>query len=136
MGYGEFVRLRNTMPRWSAAIVRYQIPLGAVVGLLLGSLSGLLAVLARRRPRFAMGLFLGLIFAGASDPVQEIYLWPRPVSAARSCASSIWSPGMTDTFVPASGVTLARSAGAIVAAVAMRWERTRPSSEQGSFSRM
>jgi hypothetical protein len=129
MGYGELVRLRNTMPRWSAAMVRYQIPLGALVGLLLGSFSGVLAILARRRPRLAMGLFLGLISAGSSEPVQE-FTFDLVLSWGQVVRSRIWSPGMTDTFVPALGVTLGAIAGAIVAAVAMRWERSRPSSER------
>ena len=41
----------------------------------------------------------------------------------------IWSPGMTYEFVPASGATFGAIAGAIVAVVALRRERTRPSSQ-------
>jgi hypothetical protein len=104
-------------------------PLGAIVGLLLGSLSGLLAFLARRRPRLAMGLFLGLILAGSTGPVQD-FTFDLVLSWGQVVRSRIWSPGMTDTFVPALGVTLGAIAGAIVAAVAMRWERLRPSSER------
>jgi hypothetical protein len=135
MNHWEFVRLRHTLLRWSAAIVRYEMPLGAVVGLLLGALAGLVAVLARRQPRIAMGLMLGLLFAGVSEPVQRlafglVLFWGQVV---RMC---IWSPGITDPFPPASGATFGAIAGAIMAVVAMRLERTRPSSEEISVSRM
>jgi MFS family permease len=128
MGYWEFVRLRDTLLRWSASIVRSEIPLGGVVGLLLGVLAGRLAVLARRHPRIAMGLMLGLLFAGASEPVQRVafglvLFWGHVVRWL------IWSPGMTYEFVPASGATFGAIAGAIIAVVALWRERTRPSSQ-------
>src|SRR5262249_49777295 len=80
MGTWEFVRLRHTMTDWLMSIVRYDIPLAAGVGLLVGPLSGRLAVFARRRPRVAIGLVLGLLFAGTLAPVHTrlfdlIVLW-------------------------------------------------------------
>ena len=85
MGYWEFVRLRDTLLRWSASIVRSEIPLGGVVGLLLGVLAGRSAVLARRHPRVAMGLMLGLLFAAHQNPCSES---PSASSSfgAKSCA--------------------------------------------------
>ncbi len=128
MGYWEFVRLRQTMLHWATAIVRYQTPLGAVVGMLLGALAGLLTVLARRRPRIALGLLVGLLVAGASEPVQRlafgfVLFWGQGVRWL------VVSPGMTDPYVPASGATAGAIAGAIIAAVVMRRERARPSSD-------
>ncbi len=104
MGYWEFLDLRRTAFLWGALIVGYEVPLGAVLGLVAGSLSGLWAIQARRRPRVAMGLLLGLLFAGTFAPVQEFILglvlfWGRVVRWW------IWSPSMTDAFVPASGAT-------------------------------
>jgi hypothetical protein len=134
MSQWQFLWLRHTMLDWSAEIVRHEVPLGAVVGLLLGALAGRLALLARRQPRIALGLMLGLVFASASEPVQRlgfglVLFWGHLVRWL------IWDPGMTDEFVPASGATFGAIAGAIVALIALRWERTRPSSEDISFSR-
>ena len=119
---------------WSASIGSYQFPLGAVVGLLPGAIAGRLAVLARRRPRVATGLILGLLFAFASEPVRRpafglVLFWGQVVR------SWVASPGLTDSFVPASGATLGAMAGALGAAVAMRRERRRPSSVEAASSR-
>ncbi len=108
--------------------MRYQLPLGLVAGLLLGSLSGLLALLARRRPRIAMGLFLALLLASTFDPVQEL-TFGLLLSWGQIVRWWIWSPGMTEPDVPAAGATLGAIAGAVAAAIAMRWERNRPSSD-------
>ncbi len=113
------------MLQWSASIVRYEIPLGAVVGLLLGLFAGALARLARR-PRVAMGLVLGLLFAGASEPVQRL-AFGLVVFCGQVVRCCIESPGMTDQFVPASGATLGAIAGALVAIVAIWRQRARTS---------
>jgi hypothetical protein len=126
MGFWEFERLRGTLLRWCSEIVRYQVPLGAVVGPLSGALAGLWAVLARHRPRLATGLALGLLFACAAGPVQQ-FAFGLVVSWGYFVRWRIWSPGMTDPFVPASGVSLGAIAGAILAAGAtaapQHWRR-------------
>jgi hypothetical protein len=127
IGPWELDRLRHTMRYWSASIVRYEMPLGAVVGLLLGTLAGALALLARRRPRVATGLILGLLFAGASEPVQRL-AFGLVVFCGQVVRWYIVSPGMTDPFVPASGVTLGSIAGALIAIVAIWRQRARTSS--------
>jgi hypothetical protein len=121
------------MLQWSASIVRYEIPLGAVVGLLLGTLAGALALLARRRPRLAMGLILGLLFAGASEPVQGL-AFGLVIFCGQVVRWCIVSPGMTSPFVPASGVTLGAITGALIAIVAIWRQRTRTSSGDISIS--
>jgi hypothetical protein len=126
MGHWELERLRATMGGWSEAVVRYEVPLSAVVGLMPGAIAGLVAVLARRRPRIAMALIIALLVAAAAEPVRQlafglVLFWGHVVRW------NIWSPGMTDPHVPASGATLGAIVGAILAAAAMRLERTRPS---------
>jgi hypothetical protein len=125
MGHWEFLRLRDTLTRWFQFVVRYDIPFGSVVGLVPGAIAGLLVVLAGRRPRIAIGLIIGLLLAAAAEPVQRlifelVQFWGTGVRWA------IWSPGITDPYVPAVGATLGAIAGSIIAAVAMRRVRIRP----------
>jgi hypothetical protein len=125
MGHWEFLTLRDTLTRWFLSVVRYDIPLGAVVGLVPGAIAGLLVLLAGRRPRIAIGLTVGLLLAAAAEPVQRVafelvQIWGMTVRWA------IWSPGMTDPYVPAAGATLGAIAGSLIAAVSMRRVRTRP----------
>jgi hypothetical protein len=116
------------MTRWSAATVRYEFPLGAVVGLLAGAIAGLVVVLARRRPSIAMGLVIGLLFAAAMEPVQRL-AFGLVLTWGQIVRSIIWSPGMTDPYMPAFGATVGAIIGTIIAAVAVRRERTRTSSD-------
>jgi MFS family permease len=125
MGHWELLRLRDTMTSWSVATVRYELPLGAVVGLLAGAIAGLVVALARRRPRIAMGLVVGMLFAAAIEPVQRL-AFGLVLAWGQIVRSIIWSPGMTDPYVPAFGATVGAIAGGIVAAVAMRPQRTLP----------
>jgi hypothetical protein len=87
IGPWELERLRHTLLYWSASIVRYEIPLGAVVGLLLGTLAGALALLARRRPGMtypfvpASGVTLGAI-AGALIAIVAMWRQRARTSAA------------------------------------------------------
>jgi hypothetical protein len=87
MGYWEFERLRQTTGHWAASISLYEAPLAAAVGPLLGSVSGLLVVLSRRRPRAALGLLLGLLVAGAFAPFRGPPSASSP-SGANSCVGS------------------------------------------------
>jgi hypothetical protein len=135
IGHWELERLRQSMILWSASIVRYEIPLGAIVGLVGGALAGLLAILARRRPRLAMGLTLGLLLAGTSRPVQQ-FAFGLVLFCGQGVRFLIQSPGLTDPYVPASGATMGAIAGAIIAAVVIRSDRSRPASEEMPFSRI
>jgi MFS family permease len=134
MGQWEFVRLQNTSLRWFATMVRYQVPHGAVVGLVLGAVAGSLAILARRQPRIAMGMTLGLLFAIMLEPVQRV-VFEIVVFWGYFVRWWIESPGMTVPFVPASGATFGAIAGAIIAVVVLWRTRTCPTSEDISGSR-
>lgn len=135
IGHWELERLRQIMLRLSAAIVCYEIPLGAIVGLVIGALAGLLVILGRPCPRIAMGLTLGLLLAGASEPVQQ-FAFGLVLFCGQVVRFLIESPGLTDPYVPASGATMGAIAGAIIAAVAIRWDRSRPASAEMPFSRI
>lgn len=132
LGYWEFVRLQDTTLRWSTAIVRHQIPLGAVVGMLAGAVAGNLAILSRRHPRIAMWLMLGLLCACVSELVQHL-VFELVLFCCLFVRWWIWSPGVTVPYVPASGATFGAIAGAIIAAVAMWRQRAQPSVEDNSL---
>jgi peptidoglycan/LPS O-acetylase OafA/YrhL len=94
-----------------------------------------LAILAQKHPSFAMGMTLGLLLAGAIEPVQQfafglVLYWGQVVQYF------IASPGITDPNLPASGATMGAIAGAIIAAIAMRRDGTQSPSENTSLSRM
>jgi hypothetical protein len=62
----SFQRLQGRARRWPEQLAGYHAPLGAGVGLALGAVTGLLTVLARRKPRPATGIALGVLLAFAS----------------------------------------------------------------------
>ncbi len=132
MGTWEFIRLRSTMLDLSAATVRYNVPLGTIVGLILGTIVGLLAIIARRRPRVAIGLIAVLLLAGAAEPVQRL-AFGLVLMCGYTVRWLIVSPGMTDPFVPAAGVSAGAIAGALIAAVALWQRRNRQSLEETMY---
>jgi hypothetical protein len=128
MGGGDFVNLQYTMSYLSQDTVRHTVPLGSAVGALLGTIAGLLVVIARRWPRVAIGLIAALLLAGAMGPVQRS-AFDLVVLCGYIVRWFIDSPGMTDHFVPALGATAGAIAGTIIAAVALWLGRKRPSLE-------
>jgi hypothetical protein len=68
MDLWSFQRLQHLAPLWAKSLAGYHVPLGAAVGLALGTVAGLLIRLGRRRPRLATGMALAILFAFASDP--------------------------------------------------------------------
>jgi hypothetical protein len=67
MDLRSFRRLQHLAPRWAKSLAGYHVPLGAALGLALGTIAGLLIRLGRRRPRLATGMVLAILFASASD---------------------------------------------------------------------
>jgi hypothetical protein len=63
----DFQRYQWMTRNWAVQTAGYLIPLGSAVGIVLGSLTGLLARLARRKPRMAHTIALALPFALVSE---------------------------------------------------------------------
>lgn len=129
MGYSEFVHLRYTMLYLSEDIVGYNLPVGSLVGVLFGTIGGLLAVIARRRPRATIALVVGLLFAVAAAPVQR-YAFDLVIVWGQIVRWFIDSPCLTDPFVPASGAISGAITGAIIAAGAV-WKGRRQTPAPG-----
>lgn len=130
MGYPEFVRLQGMAFLLSQDAVRYNLPLGSAVGLVLGAFAGLSAVAARRSPRVGMLLVAGLLVAGAAPPVQRlafdvILFWGHVLRRL------ITSYGMTDPLISASGAVSGAIAGSTIAAAAI-WPRRKRTSSEGT----
>jgi hypothetical protein len=122
----SFLRLRRDLPRWAEAIVLFHAPMGAGVGGVVGAIAGLLILLARRWPRWATGIALGLLFACAFDPVQQLIFravisWGWIVRALHVA----WA--MTDDEIWATAAVFGAIAGALVAGLALHMAGRHPS---------
>ena len=67
MDLWSFQRLQHVAPRWAEQLAGYHGPLGAAVGIALGTIAGLLIRFGRQRPRLATGTALAILFVFASD---------------------------------------------------------------------
>lgn len=129
MGYWEFLRVQHTLSTLASASARYDLPLGAVVGLAAGTLGGLLGGVARRSRGLAMALVVGLLLASSIGPVQR-FAFGTVLHVGIVVRSRIMSPGMTDPVMPASGAVAGAFAGTLVAAAAMWRSWTRPAADR------
>ena len=110
----SFLRLREDVLRWGEAIAMFHAPMATGVGSVVGVIAGLLFLLARRWPRLATGIALGLLFAYASDPVRQfsfdlVIRWGWLIRAP----SGTWP--MTDDQIWATAAVFGAIAGAVVA---------------------
>lgn len=125
MSYFDFLRFRQRLFVLASACVLFDLPFGAVLGLVLGTIAGLLGIVARRSPHQAIGLFVALILAVSNGPVQR-FAFGIVVACGDNIRWWITSPSMTDPSVPASGIVSGAIAGALIAVAAMwrAWTRS------------
>jgi hypothetical protein len=71
VGYWEFLSLQHLVLFSVSMNARLCAPLAAIVGGAIGTIAGVLVVVARRAPKLAAGLTAGLLLACASGPVQS-----------------------------------------------------------------
>ena len=122
MDLWAFLRLRDDVLSWGEVIVKFLAPLGAGVGSVVGVIAGLLIVLARRRPRLATAISLGLLVTCASEPVQPI-LSGLVIYWGWVIRRLVGTWPMTDDQVWATATVLGAIAGAVVACLATHISR-------------
>jgi hypothetical protein len=121
----SFLGLRRDVPRWGQAIILFHAPMGAGVGSVVGVMAGLLILLARRRPRLATGIALGLLFACASSQVQRfvfgaVITFGRTIQWGWYVLSQLEPWAMTDDQIWSTAAVFGAIVGAVVASLAVR----------------
>jgi hypothetical protein len=126
MGGHQFVRLQQTTFYLAQDIAKYELPLASVVGLVVGTTAGLVALSLRRWPRVAITLLATALVAGKAASLHESAL-DLVIGCGHIVRRLLDSPGMTDAFVPAWGAVSGAILGAVLAIILMwpQWKRTR-----------
>lgn len=118
MDLSSFQWLQHLAPGWAEQLAGYHGPLGAAVGIALGTTAGLLIRLGRRRPRLAISVALAMLFAFASEPGRQFALnlvtW---TGRLLRCLLVPWS--ISDDQISITGMIFGAIAGAVVADLAM-----------------
>jgi hypothetical protein len=118
MDFWSFERLRHSAPRWAEQLAGYHGPLGAAVGIALGTTAGLLIRFGRRRPRVAISVALAILFAFASGPGRQFALDLVTWTGWRLRYHLVpWS--ISDDQISITGMIFGAIAGSVVAGLAM-----------------
>jgi hypothetical protein len=118
----SFLRLQHQVLRCGKESVCFPMLLGVGVGAVVGAIMGKLTIIARRRPRLAGWLFLGLLVTCASGPVRPIlfdlvFFWglvvPRVLASEPMTQEHVWATAaifgaVTGTLFGCLSIELAR----------------------------
>ena len=111
-------RLQHVAPLWGEQLAGYHGPLGAAVGIALGTTAGLLIRFGRRRPRLATGVALAILFVFASGTGRQFALdLVRWTGRLLRYLLIPWS--ISDDQISITGMIFGAIAGAVVADLAM-----------------
>ena len=109
---------------WLGQVASYHGPLGVIVGSVLGTITGLLTVLARRRFGPAMGISLVILFAFATDSgrrtASELVDW-----LGLRLRYYLIPHSFSDDQISITGMILGAIAGSVIAGIAMHVTRRR-----------
>ncbi len=130
----SFLRLQEDVLEWGEVILRFYAPLGVGTGIAVGGVAGLLIVLARRRPRLATGISLGLLMACASGPARSI-LFGLVIFWGLVIRRPFATWPMTPDEVWATAAILGAIAGAFVACFSIRVARQNQSGQVSRTAR-
>jgi hypothetical protein len=107
---------------WPGQIAVYNGPLGIVVGLMLGSITGLVTILARRRFGWAMAIALAILFAFASDAARQ-FASDAVTSLGLLFRFAFRPDSYSDDQISSTGMILGAIAGSIMSGIAMHVTR-------------
>jgi hypothetical protein len=132
MNLWAFRGLQHRACRWAEQLAGYHGPLGATLGIVFGTVAGLLTRLGRHRPRLATGTALGLLFGFASGAGRQFALGLMTWLSWRLRYHVVpWS--ISDDQISITGMILGAIAGAVVAGLAMY--ATRPTGPGHAWTR-
>ena len=118
MDLWSFQRLQHGGRDWAAQLAGYHGPLGAIVGIVLGTVAGLLTILGRHRPRLAIGTALIILFAFTSGPARQFAF--DLVTLLGQILRCLFVPGsISDDQISISGMILGAITGSIIANLAI-----------------
>jgi hypothetical protein len=122
LGYWDFLRYQRMAHDWAILVPGFLVPLGGAVGIGLGTITGLLVRLARRRPRLAGTIALALLIGCASEPGQHFVL-TLMTEGGRMLRNYLVGWSVSDDEIVASGMLFGAIAGGVIAGLSMhlRW---------------
>jgi hypothetical protein len=119
MDYWHFLRLQRAVESSAERVIMFHAPVGVIAGVALGTVAGLLAVLARRRPRLATCLALGLLFASGAEAVQRsALLFVGILGWAFGLRTMSWE--LVNNRGTATGAAFGAITGALIAGLCLR----------------
>ncbi len=125
MDLWSFEQIRHSASCWAVQLPGYHGPLGAAVGIVLGTATGLLIRFQRQRPRLATGTALAILFAFALEPGRQFAFDLVTWTGWRLRYHLVpWS--ISDDQISITGMILGAIAGAVVAGLAANAARPRP----------
>jgi hypothetical protein len=121
--FQELLHASGGLPKRLAG---FHAPIGVTVGIVLGTIAGLLTILGRRMPRLATGIALVVLFAFASSTVRQ-FVVKQETWLYWNLLAKLVNWGNFDHEIPITGMIFGGTAGSVIAGFAMYATRPRPS---------
>jgi hypothetical protein len=126
MNLWSLVEIQQGARSWAEQIAGFYAPLGAAVGITLGTIAGLLTRLGRRMPRLATGIALVVLFVVASAGGQQFLF-----SCVRWLSWNLLYPligwGSGAEAITITGMILGGTVGSVIAGLTISSKRPRSS---------
>jgi hypothetical protein len=122
----SFQELQNGARRFPKSLAGFDAPLGVTVGIVLGTIAGLLTILGRRMPRLAIGIALVVLVTFASSTVRQFVI-EQVTWLYWNLLAKLVNRGNFDHEIPITGMIFGGTAGSAIAGFARFAMRPRPS---------
>jgi hypothetical protein len=124
MSLSDYHRFQARARRWPMQLAGYHAPLGAWVGIVLGTFIGLVTRLGRRMGRLATAIALALLFVIASGPGRH-YALDLVTGWGWTLRRNFVPWSISDDEISITAMILGAISGAVIAGVAMHVTRSR-----------